>query len=114
MFTIASVSTDPKKKEDVLACAEHLKNELVNIGLAQVQLLETEAGYPSVYGEWIQNPKKPTILIYGHYDVQPDEPLDLWGRLHLNQLLKRGKLLREVFQMIKGKSISLNGNKNAN
>ncbi len=72
-----SVSTDPKYKESIHACAEYLVSKLTRIGLKNVKRFETP-GHPIVYGEWCGKPNKPTLLIYGHYDVQPPDPLSLW------------------------------------
>lgn len=74
---IPSVSTHPHHKPDVQRCAEFLAAEMRRIGLREVECIPT-AGHPIVYGEWLNAPGKPTVLFYGHYDVQPAEPLDLW------------------------------------
>ena len=75
---IPSISTDPKYRDEVLRCAEFLRGKMDDAGLS-TQLLETEGeGYPLVYGEWTGAPGKPTLLFYGHYDVQPADPLELW------------------------------------
>lgn len=75
---IPSISTNPENKSDVRNCAEYLKKEMENIGLENVRLYETP-GHPIVYGDWLHADKeKPTVLIYGHYDVQPVDPVDLW------------------------------------
>jgi acetylornithine deacetylase/succinyl-diaminopimelate desuccinylase-like protein len=74
---IPSISTLPEHTGDVRAAAEYAVAQLQQIGFAQVQLIETR-GHPLVYGEWLQAPGKPTVLIYGHYDVQPVDPLELW------------------------------------
>jgi len=73
---IPSVSTDPAYKDDVLRCAGFVAERMREAGLA-VSLIETE-GYPLVYGEWLGAPGKPTLLFYGHYDVQPVDPIELW------------------------------------
>ncbi len=74
---IPSVSTDPNHKADILLAAEFVAAKLRSAGLAEVQLI-SGAGHPMVYGEWLGAPGKPTLLFYGHYDVQPPEPLDEW------------------------------------
>jgi acetylornithine deacetylase/succinyl-diaminopimelate desuccinylase-like protein len=74
---IPSISTLPEHAGDVRAAAEYAVAQLQQIGFAQAQLIETR-GHPLVYGEWLQAPGKPTVLIYGHYDVQPVDPLALW------------------------------------
>jgi acetylornithine deacetylase/succinyl-diaminopimelate desuccinylase-like protein len=75
--TIPSISTDPTVKPEMQRAAEWVANQLRNIGLQNVQVLPT-AGHPVVYAESLGAPGKPTLLIYGHYDVQPPDPLDLW------------------------------------
>lgn len=74
---IPSVSSDPKKARDVKRCAKWLAQHLHTIGLHRVRVLPT-ARHPIVYGEWLGAAGKPTILIYGHYDVQPAEPESEW------------------------------------
>ncbi len=74
---IPSVSADPKFKDDVLKAAEYLKQQFEKIGMENVELLPTE-GYPVVYAEKITNQSAPTVLVYGHYDVQPADPYELW------------------------------------
>jgi acetylornithine deacetylase/succinyl-diaminopimelate desuccinylase-like protein len=74
---IPSVSTLPEHKADCRKAAQFLAAELTRIGMEHVDLLETE-GHPLVYADWLYAPDKPTVLIYGHYDVQPAEPLDEW------------------------------------
>ncbi|MDB5225904.1 MAG: peptidase [Bacteroidota bacterium] len=74
---IPSVSADPKFKEDVMRAAEYLKDQFIKIGMENVELLPTE-GNPVVYADKITDPSKPTVLVYGHYDVQPADPYELW------------------------------------
>jgi acetylornithine deacetylase/succinyl-diaminopimelate desuccinylase-like protein len=71
-----SISTDPEYKGHVLACADFLLDKMRAAGLT-AERIET-AGNPLVYGEWLGAPGKPTVLFYGHYDVQPVDPIDLW------------------------------------
>ncbi len=77
LLRIPSVSTLPEHAPDVRRAAEVLRGEMERIGLHKVRLIET-AGHPLVYGEWLGAPGKPTCLCYGHYDVQPPDPLDEW------------------------------------
>lgn len=77
LLRIPSVSADPKAAEQMLACAEKVQQQLKTAGLDKVQLLSSD-GFPAVYGEKIASPERPTVLIYGHYDVQPADPLALW------------------------------------
>lgn len=73
---IPSVSTDPAYAADVKRCAEFVRGKLEAAGLA-AELVETD-GYPLVYGEWLGAEGKPTLLFYGHYDVQPVDPIEEW------------------------------------
>jgi len=77
LLRIPSVSADPKYKPDVLRTAEAVREKLQNAGADNAQLLPTK-GYPVVYGEKMIDPALPTVLVYGHYDVQPPDPVDLW------------------------------------
>jgi acetylornithine deacetylase/succinyl-diaminopimelate desuccinylase-like protein len=77
LLRIPSVSTLPEHKADVRRAAEVLAAELQRIGMENVRLIET-AGHPLVYADWLHAPSKPTALLYGHYDVQPPDPLDEW------------------------------------
>src|ERR1700738_2752168 len=74
---IPSVSSDPRRASDVLRCARWLDENLRRSGLMNVRTLSTPR-HPIVYGEWLRALGKPTVLIYGHYDVQPAEPLKGW------------------------------------
>ena len=74
---IPSISTLSEHKSDIRKAAEFVRNELEKAGLQQAQLIEGE-GNPLVYAEWLGAPGKPTLLLYGHYDVQPPDPLDEW------------------------------------
>lgn len=73
---IPSISTDPQYKAEVRRAAEFLLGKMRDAGLT-AEIIET-AGHPLVYGEWLGAPGKPTVLFYGHYDVQPVDPVDLW------------------------------------
>lgn len=77
LLRIPSISADPAYSADVFRTAEAVKESLIKAGADNVKLVDTK-GFPVVYGEKIIDPAKPTVLIYGHYDVQPAEPLDLW------------------------------------
>jgi acetylornithine deacetylase/succinyl-diaminopimelate desuccinylase-like protein len=74
---IPSISTLSEHKPDILRAAEFVRKELLAAGMTQAELIEGQ-GNPLVYGEWLGAPGKPTILFYGHYDVQPPDPLDEW------------------------------------
>jgi len=72
-----SVSAQPKHAADVKRCAEWLASHLKRCGLMGVRVIAT-ARHPLVYAEWRRRANAPTLLIYGHYDVQPPEPLEKW------------------------------------
>ncbi len=74
---IPSVSTDPAFAGDVRAAAAFVADRLREAGVPVVDTIET-GGHPCIFAEWVVDPAKPTILIYGHYDVQPPDPLDKW------------------------------------
>ena len=74
---IPSISTLSEHKPDIRRAAEFVRGELEKAGLKGAQLIEG-AGNPLVYAEWLEAPGKPTLLLYGHYDVQPPDPLDEW------------------------------------
>src|SRR6188508_3850615 len=76
-LAIPSISALPQHAADVKRCAEWTADEMRRIGLQNVKLIETP-GFPVVYGDWLNAPGAPTILFYGHYDVQPVDPVDLW------------------------------------
>src|SRR5246127_1979013 len=81
LLRIPSISTLPEHNGDTRRAAETLAAEMRRIGLEKVRLIETEVGktrHPLVYGEWLHAAGKPTVLCYGHYDVQPPDPLDEW------------------------------------
>jgi acetylornithine deacetylase/succinyl-diaminopimelate desuccinylase-like protein len=77
LLRIPSISTLPKHKRDIRRAAQYVADQMSSIGLHNVKLIRTQ-GHPLVYGEWLDAPGKPTILLYGHYDVQPVDPIHLW------------------------------------
>lgn len=79
LLKIASISADPAYKNEVLQCADAVAKFLKDAGAEHVEVCQT-AGNPIVYGDKIINPDLPTVLVYGHYDVQPPDPLDLWKK----------------------------------
>lgn len=91
LLRIPSVSADSKFKEDVFKAAELIKSRLEEVGVENVELCET-AGYPVVFGEKIIDPSLPTILVYGHYDVQPADPYELWDSPPFEPVIKNGKI----------------------
>ncbi len=89
LLRIPSVSADPKYKADVARCAEMVKTRMEEAGLEKVEICTTK-GHPIVYGEKIIDPAKPTVLVYGHYDVQPADPLELWDSPPFEPVVKDG------------------------
>lgn len=91
LLRIPSVSADSKYKADVLRTAEAVKQRLVEAGADNVELCPT-AGYPIVYGEKLIDAALPTVLVYGHYDVQPADPLHLWDSPAFEPVIKATEL----------------------
>ena len=87
---IPSISADTNYKNSVRKAAEWLSNSISKTGCENVEIIETK-GHPIVYGEKIIDEKLPTILIYGHYDVQPPDPLDLWDNPPFEPVIKKTK-----------------------
>jgi acetylornithine deacetylase/succinyl-diaminopimelate desuccinylase-like protein len=91
LLRIPSVSAKTEHKADMLKCAEAVKKSLLEAGCDKAAVMETK-GHPVVYGEKIVDPSKPTVLVYGHYDVQPAEPLELWHSGPFDPVIKDGKV----------------------
>ena len=91
LLKLPSVSADSSYKKDVIATAEFVANSLKKAGCDSVEICETE-GYPIVYGEKIIDSKLPTVLVYGHYDVQPADPIELWDSPPFEPIIKKTKL----------------------
>lgn len=91
LLRIPSVSADSKYKADVARCAEAVKESLLQAGADMAEVCET-AGHPIVYGEKIIDASLPTILVYGHYDVQPADPLELWTSGPFEPVIKDGRI----------------------
>ena len=91
LLRIPSVSADAAYKNDVIKTADVIKKNLIAAGAENVAICET-AGYPIVYGEKIIDPKLPTVLVYGHYDVQPADPIELWTSGPFEPVIKDGKI----------------------
>ncbi len=87
LLKIPSVSADSAYNQDVLSTANAVKESLEKAGCDHVEICETP-GYPIVYGEKIIDPTLPTVLVYGHYDVQPPDPLDLWDSPPFEPVIK--------------------------
>ncbi|HUS05167.1 MAG TPA: dipeptidase [Bryobacteraceae bacterium] len=88
---IPSISTLPENKPDVDRAAAFVADSLKNAGLENVEIIPT-AKHPLVYGEWLHAPGKPTVLLYGHYDVQPPDPLELWHTPPFEPTIRDGNL----------------------
>ena len=91
LLKIPSVSADPAFASDVKKTAEFVKESLENAGCDLVEIHETE-GHPIVYGEKIKDSSLPTILVYGHYDVQPADPIELWDSPAFEPVIKKTDL----------------------
>lgn len=91
LLRIPSVSADSKHKEDVKKAATFVKDQLVNAGADKANVYPT-AGHPIVYGEKVLDPSLPTVLVYGHYDVQPADPLELWETDPFDPQIRNGKI----------------------
>lgn len=77
LLRIPSISSLSEHKEDIQKAASWIADKLKNIGMEHVEVIETK-GHPIIYADWLHQEKAPTVLVYGHYDVQPVDPLHLW------------------------------------
>jgi acetylornithine deacetylase/succinyl-diaminopimelate desuccinylase-like protein len=91
LLRIPSVSAKSEHKDDMRKCAELVRKRLLDSGCDKAEVMST-SGHPVVYGEKITDPSKPTVLVYGHYDVQPPEPLELWHSGPFEPVIKEGKV----------------------
>ncbi|WP_143310628.1 dipeptidase [Chitinophaga vietnamensis] len=91
LLRIPSVSADSRYNNDTAQCAAAVKQRLIEAGADNVEVCPT-AGHPIVYGEKIINPSLPTVLVYGHYDVQPADPLELWHSGPFEPVIKNGNI----------------------
>ncbi len=91
LLKIPSISADPAFSKDVLNTADAVKTALEKAGCDLVEIHETE-GYPIVYGEKIINKDLPTVLVYGHYDVQPPDPINLWNSPPFEPVIQKTEL----------------------
>jgi len=105
ILRIPSVSTDASKKDDIARCASLVRAHLEKAGL-QAEILPT-GGHPAVYGERLAAPGKPTVLVYGHYDVQPPEPLELWRHGPFEPTVEGEYLVARGATDDKGQALSL-------
>jgi acetylornithine deacetylase/succinyl-diaminopimelate desuccinylase-like protein len=88
---IPSVSTLPEHKSDVETAARFVADSLRRAHIENVEVIST-AGHPLVYGDWLRAPGKPTVLCYGHYDVQPPDPLELWNQPPFEPVVLNGNI----------------------
>jgi acetylornithine deacetylase/succinyl-diaminopimelate desuccinylase-like protein len=91
LLAIPSISALPEHDADVKRCAGWCAEEMRRVGLQNVRLMDTP-GFPIVYGDWMGAPGAPTILFYGHYDVQPVDPLDLWQSPPFEATIRDGEI----------------------
>ncbi|HNP54604.1 MAG TPA: dipeptidase, partial [Ferruginibacter sp.] len=91
LLRIPSISAKSEHKADMVRCAEAIQQRLLEAGADKVDIYPTD-GHPIVYGEKIVDPSKPTVLVYGHYDVQPPEPLELWKSGPFDPVIIDGKI----------------------
>ncbi len=91
LLRIPSVSARSEHKQDMLTCAEKIRQRLLDSGCDKAEVMPTD-GHPVVYGEKIIDPSKPTVLVYGQYDVQPPDPLELWNSGPFDPVIKDGKV----------------------
>lgn len=115
LLRIPSVSADSKHKGDVRTAANYVLTKLRDAGADRVELMET-SGHPIVFGEKIVDPSKPTVLVYGHYDVQPPDPIALWNSPPFEPTIRDGKIYArgacddkgQVYMHIKALEIMIN------
>lgn len=88
---IPSISALAENKEDMKKAAQFAADKLKQAGIGNVKIFPTE-GHPIVFGEWLGAPGKPTILVYGHYDVQPVDPIELWDNPPFEPVVKGNKI----------------------
>jgi acetylornithine deacetylase/succinyl-diaminopimelate desuccinylase-like protein len=91
LLRIPSISAKTEHNADMMACAQAVEQSLKDAGAPSTKIYETE-GHPIVYGEIITDPSFPTVLVYGHYDVQPADPLDLWNSSPFEPTIQDGKI----------------------
>lgn len=88
---IPSISTSPEHVGDMRRAAEYAAEQLTAIGFEHIEVIGTQ-GHPLVYGDWLKAAGKPTLLIYGHYDVQPVDPIELWQSPPFEPTVRNGNL----------------------
>jgi acetylornithine deacetylase/succinyl-diaminopimelate desuccinylase-like protein len=91
LLRIPSISTLPENKPDVARAAQFVADSMTAAGLENVEVIPTER-HPLVYADWLHAPGKPTVLCYGHYDVQPPDPLELWESPPFEPVIRNGNI----------------------
>ena len=91
LLRIPSISAKTQNKSDMIRCAEAVKKSLIDAG-ADIATIYPTDGHPIVYAEKISDPSWPTVLVYGHYDVQPADPLELWKSGPFEPVIIDGKI----------------------
>src|SRR5699024_6417439 len=102
---IPSVSTSSEHKDDIQSAAHFLIRKLESLEIDRVELFETD-GNPIVFGELITDEQAPTVLVYGHYDVQPPDPLELWNTAPFEPTLRNGDIYARGSSDDKGQSFT--------
>lgn len=104
--SIPSISTLPENKPDMQRAAEFVALQLKSMGMSNIDVLPT-AGHPVVFGEWLNAPGKPTVLIYGHYDVQPVDPLNEWKTPPFTPTIVGENIFARGISDMKGQNIAM-------
>jgi len=105
LLRIPSVSTDPSHRADIEAAASWVAGQLRHAGLTTVEIMKSK-GHPVVYAEWLGAPDAPTILVYGHYDVQPVDPIDLWETPPFEPTVRGGNIYARGASDDKGQTLT--------
>lgn len=105
LVAIPSVSTDPGQGAEVRRAATWLCGRLSAIGMERAEVMET-GGHPVVYAEWLRAPGAPTVLVYGHYDVQPVDPIELWQSPPFEAVERDGRLFGRGVSDMKGQIVA--------
>ena len=103
LIRIPSISSESAHKPDMIRCAEYWRDAILAAGADKAEVMPTE-GNPIVYGEKIIHPKKPTVLVYGHYDVMPVDPIELWNTKPFEPVVKDGRIWARGADDDKGQS----------
>ncbi|MEZ4661849.1 MAG: M20/M25/M40 family metallo-hydrolase [Caldilineaceae bacterium] len=88
---IPSISSLPEHADDVRQAGKWVMARMIKAGIENIEMMET-GGHPVVYGDWLHAPGKPTVMIYGHFDTQPVDPLELWDSPPFEPVVKEGRI----------------------